>query len=100
MASLAGVPLTVGFLGKFFVFQAAMASQMWIPVIIAAIAAAAGFYYYFKVLRAIWWNAPNQKEPVPFDSTSIFSFALTILTVAILVFGVWQQPLMNLLKGL
>lgn len=100
MASLAGVPLTVGFLGKFFVFYAAMASKMWIPVIIAAIAAAAGFYYYFKVLRAIWWNAPNHKEPVPFDSTSIFSFALTILTVAILVFGVWQQPLMNLLKGL
>jgi NADH-quinone oxidoreductase subunit N len=100
MASLAGVPLTVGFLGKFFVFQAAMASQMWIPVIIAAIAAAAGFYYYFKVLRAIWWNAPNHKDPVPFDATSIFSFALTVLTVAILVFGVWQQPLMNLLKGL
>lgn len=100
MASLAGVPLTVGFLGKFFVFQAAMASSLWIPVVIAAIAAAAGFYYYFKILRAVWWNAPNHKEPLPYDPSSIFSFALTVLTIAILVFGVWPQPLMNLLKGI
>jgi NADH-quinone oxidoreductase subunit N len=99
MASLAGVPLTVGFVGKFFVFQAALASHQWIPVIIAAIAASAGFYYYFKILRAIWWNTPNHKSPIPFDTSSIFSFALTFLTVAILVFGVWQQPLFNLLKN-
>ena len=98
MASLAGVPLTVGFVGKFFVFQAALASQMWVPVIIAAITAAAGFYYYFKILRAIWWNSPNHQEPIPVDSTSVFTIALTFLTVAILLFGVWPEPLMKLLN--
>lgn len=98
MASLAGVPLTVGFVGKFFVFQAALASQMWVPAVIAAITAAAGFYYYFKILRAIWWNSPNHKEPIPFDPTSVFTFALTFLTAAILLFGVWPEPLMKLLN--
>jgi NADH-quinone oxidoreductase subunit N len=98
MASLAGVPLTVGFIGKFFVFRAAMEAGMVTSVVIAAITAAAGFYYYFKILRAIWWNAPNHSEPIPLKTSSIFNFALTLLTVAVLVFGVWPQPLMNLIK--
>ena len=98
MASLAGVPLTVGFVGKFFVFRAAMEAGMVVPVVIAAITAAAGFYYYFKILRAVWWNTPNHKEAIPLDGSSIFTFALTFLTIAILVFGVWPQPLMNLIK--
>ena len=98
MASLAGVPLTVGFVGKFFVFRAAMEADMVVPVVIAAITAAAGFYYYFKILRAVWWNTPNHKEAIPLDGSSIFTFALTFLTIAILVFGVWPQPLMNLIK--
>ncbi len=98
MASLAGVPLTVGFVGKFFVFRAAMEAGMVVPVVIAAITAAAGFYYYFKILRAVWWNAPNHKEAIPLDGSSIFTFALTFLTIAILVFGMWPQPLMNLIK--
>jgi len=98
MASLAGVPLTVGFVGKFFVFRAAMEAGMVVPVVIAAITAAAGFYYYFKILRAVWWNTPNHKEAIPLDRSSIFTFALTFLTIAILVFGVWPQPLMNLIK--
>ena len=98
MASLAGVPLTVGFIGKFFVFRAAMEAGMVTSVVIAAITAAAGFYYYFKILRAIWWNAPNHAEPIPLKTSSIFNFALTLLTVAVLVFGVWPQPIMNLIK--
>lgn len=98
MASLAGVPLTVGFIGKFFVFRAAMEASLVASVVVAAITAAAGFYYYFKILRAIWWNSPNHQEPLALKTSPIFNFALAFLTVAILVFGVWPQPLMNLIK--
>jgi NADH-quinone oxidoreductase subunit N len=98
MASLAGVPLTVGFIGKFFVFRAAMEAGMVTSVVIAAITAAAGFYYYFKILRAVWWNAPNDKDPLDLKTSSIFTFSLGLLTLAILVFGMWPQPIMNLIK--
>lgn len=98
MASLAGVPLTVGFIGKFFVFRAAMEAGMVVSVVIAAITAAAGFYYYFKILRAVWWNAPNDKAPLEIKSSSLFTLSLGLLTVAILVFGLWPQPIMNLIK--
>lgn len=98
MASLAGVPLTVGFIGKFFVFRAAMEAGMTGSIVIAAITAAAGFYYYFKILRAVWWNAPNDKAPLALQTSSLFSISLGLLTVAILVFGIWPQPIMNLIK--
>ena len=49
LASLAGVPLTAGFIGKFLVFAIAVKAGLWWGVAIAIIAAAAGFYYYFKV---------------------------------------------------
>src|SRR5205807_7534551 len=53
MASLAGVPFTAGFLGKFLVFDAAISEHHFSLVVVGVIAVAAGFYYYFKVVRAI-----------------------------------------------
>src|SRR5205814_2112097 len=58
MASLAGVPFTAGFLGKFLVFDAAVSAQHFGLVVVAVITVGAGFYYYFKVVRAIYWDAP------------------------------------------
>jgi NADH-quinone oxidoreductase subunit N len=98
MASLAGVPLTVGFLGKLFVFRAAVDAGMHTSVMIAAITAAAGFYYYFKILRAVWWNAPHERITLSLRGSSIFTFALALLTVAIVVFGFYPQPLLQLIR--
>ena len=59
MASLAGVPFTAGFLGKFLVFDAAIATHHFGLVVVAIVTVGAGFYYYFKVVRAIYWDAPS-----------------------------------------
>ena len=63
LAALAGVPLTAGFIGKFFVFSLAVEAQLWVGVGIAFIAAAAGFYYYLNVVRAMWWADPRRSRP-------------------------------------
>jgi NADH-quinone oxidoreductase subunit N len=65
---------------------------------IAAITAAAGFYYYFKILRAVWWNAPHERITLSLRGSSIFTFALALLTVAIVVFGFYPQPLLQLIR--
>jgi len=96
LAALAGVPLTAGFIGKFLVFSLAVKSSLWAGVGIAFIAAAAGFYYYFKVIRAMWWSSPG--EAVPVTLPVISKTCVTILTVATLVFGIWPQPILALLK--
>ena len=95
LAALAGVPLTAGFTGKFFVFSLAVKSGLWAGVIVAIIAAAAGFYYDFKVIRAMWWNAPADAAPVSLPT--ITKACVATLTVAAIVFGVWPAPILELL---
>ena len=96
LAALAGVPLTAGFLGKFFVFSLAVDARLWTGVGIAFIAAAAGFYYYLNVVRAMWWAAPGDLSPVVLPVIS--RTCIAILTIATLVLGVWPQPILALLQ--
>ncbi|MGJ8674122.1 NADH-quinone oxidoreductase subunit N [Rubritalea sp.] len=95
MAAMAGVPLTAGFVGKFLMFETAVAnisSVHWITVVIAFIGAACGFYYYFKIIRAMYWNSSEKQEAIslPFISKC----AIIILTAALIVFGVYPAPLL------
>jgi NADH-quinone oxidoreductase subunit N len=96
LAALAGVPLTAGFIGKFFVFSLAVKAGLWTGVGIAFIAAAAGFYYYLNVVRAMWWANPHDNSQVALPLISKTSIA--ILTVATLLLGIWPQPILALLR--
>lgn len=96
LAALAGVPLTAGFLGKFFVFSLAVKAQLWWGVATGFIAAAAGFYYYFKTIRAMWWQ-PAASDAKPLVLPPITRYAVAVLTVAVLVIGVWPNPILWLL---
>jgi NADH-quinone oxidoreductase subunit N len=96
LASLAGVPLTAGFVGKFLVFSVAVNAGLWFGIIAAFISAAAGFYYYFKVIRSMWWSLPGDASPVVLPTIS--RVCVGLLTGAVLLFGFWQDPILSLLK--
>ncbi|GAA5483563.1 NADH-quinone oxidoreductase subunit N [Haloferula sargassicola] len=96
MAAMAGVPLTVGFWGKFFVFSLAVHQGLWWCVAAATIGAAAGFYYYFKLIRAIWW-ADAAEGAGPLNLPAISRVVVSTLGIAVLVFGVFPKPLLWLL---
>jgi NADH-quinone oxidoreductase subunit N len=98
MSSLAGVPLTVGFLGKFFVFGAAATHQLWLPLIFAVIGAAAGFYYYLKVVRNMYWNPPATTPVEAIPVGLLTKVTMLILIAATLIFGVYPQPLLYFLR--
>jgi len=96
MASLAGVPFTAGFLGKFLVFDAAIATRHFGLVVVAIVTVGAGFYYYFKVVRAIYWDAP----PASTDKiivSPLTRVALIALIAGTFVLGVYPQPIFDAL---
>ena len=96
MASLAGVPFTAGFLGKFLVFDAAIATHHFGLVVVAIVTVGAGFYYYFKVVRAIYWDAP----PASTDKiivSPLTRVALIALIAGTFVLGVYPQPIFDAL---
>jgi len=96
MASLAGLPLTAGFLGKMLVFISAIDHGYWGVIGCAIIGAAAGFYYYFKVILAIYTTEGAPDEPL---KVSLSSKAIaTALAVVIIVLGLYPKPLQNVLS--
>jgi NADH-quinone oxidoreductase subunit N len=96
MASLAGVPFTAGFLGKFYIFNAAIARQQTTLIIVGVITVACGFYYYFKVVRAMYWEAPSGDVAVPLSGLSRAMMAAMI--GGIIFLGVYPQPILDALK--
>ncbi len=96
LAALAGVPLTAGFIGKFFVFRLAAGAELWVGLVIAVVSAAAGFYYYFKTIRAIWWIEPGSDLAIKLPQIS--KIAIGAMTVLTLVFGIYPQPILALLR--
>jgi NADH-quinone oxidoreductase subunit N len=97
LAALAGVPLTAGFLGKFFVFSLAVKQGLWWGVGLGFVAAAAGFYYYFKTIRAMWWQ-PAAADAKALVLPPVTKACVAVLTIAALVFGLWPQPILALLQ--
>ncbi|MGJ8676860.1 MAG: NADH-quinone oxidoreductase subunit N [Akkermansiaceae bacterium] len=97
MAALAGLPLTAGFWGKFFIFKSAISSGVsWWLMSIAFLSVAAGFYYYLKVVKAMYWNTPcsDKALTIPPISKSI----VTLLTLLTVLLGIYPKPLMSLLQ--
>ena len=96
MLSLAGVPLTVGFFGKFFVFAAAIEQGHYILAAIGVVTVGAGFYYYLKVVRAMYWLEPSAQTAIPFSGLT----RVTIISLAVLifVFGIYPAPIMGALS--
>ena len=90
------MPFTVGFFGKFFIFEAAMNQGLYLLVLVGIVTVASGFYYYFKVIRAMYWQpAPEDDGPVAITKTS--SVAIFLLATLILILGVYPQLLIGIL---
>jgi NADH-quinone oxidoreductase subunit N len=96
MASLAGIPFTAGFLGKFYIFNAAVAHHQSTLIVVGIVTVACGFYYYFKVVRAMYWETPSADGAVPVSGIS--RLAMTAMICAIVFFGIFPGPIMNALR--
>ena len=98
LLSLAGIPLTGGFIGKFFVLMAGVESSLWALVVILVINSTIGLYYYLRIVVAMF-SKPDRSDvdnlrPVPAGG----QIALTVLTLATIYFGVYPGPLLGLIK--
>ncbi len=95
LLSMAGIPLTSGFTGKFVVFRAAYSSAGPL-VVIALIASAIAAFFYLRIVVLMFFAEPPENGPtiaIPGWSTSI---ALTFGVVVTIVLGVFPQPILDL----
>jgi len=96
MASLAGLPFTAGFFGKFFIFADAIAQKQTALVVVGIVTVACGFYYYLKVVRAMYWQSSEKTDKIPVNALS--RVAISALIVSTIWLGVYPQPILDALK--
>jgi NADH-quinone oxidoreductase subunit N len=96
MVSLAGLPFTAGFLGKFYIFYAALLQRQIALVVVGVLTVGCGFYYYLKVVRAMYWQSTSEIDRIPVNGLS--RVALSALIIATIFLGIYPQPIFEALK--
>src|SRR5260221_4426810 len=92
LLSLAGIPLTSGFLSKFYMLKAAMdAGKNLLLVIFAVMMAAVSVYYYFRVIQAMYFKEGNTKT---MEVTVVFKWSLVILAGLVILLGIFPNLLL------
>ena len=94
MLSLAGIPLTAGFIGKFFVFSGALSQYHTTMVILAVVNAIISIFYYFRVIIAMFFRSSEREEVVV---PGYFSFVLGLSAAITIFIGVWPGIIANLI---
>jgi NADH-quinone oxidoreductase subunit N len=94
MLSLAGIPPTAGFMGKYFIFLALIESHHPVLAIFAALYIVPALYYYFRVVVHAWLKKPGD-APAPFMSNAQ-AVALGAALFVTLAAGLYPEPFTRL----
>jgi NADH-quinone oxidoreductase subunit N len=93
LLSLAGIPLTAGFLSKFYMLKSVVAGggYLWL-VIFAVLMAAVSVYYYFRVIQAMYFK---EGEGQAIEAGASFKMTLVIVAAVVVLLGIFPQLLFN-----
>jgi NADH-quinone oxidoreductase subunit N len=98
MMSLAGVPLTAGFFGKFLVFKVAFETHQFFLIALGILTVGCGFYFYLKVVKAMYWQpVPADSTPIPVSRLSLI--AMWVMVVLIFALGIFPGIAVGLLPS-
>lgn len=91
--SLAGIPLTAGFISKFYMLKAVIQNGgfLWL-VIIAVLMAAVSISYYFRVIQAMYFKEGDAQV---MEISSPFKWTLVMVASLVILLGVFPSLLMN-----
>ena len=104
MLSLAGIPLTVGFIGKFYIITAGAGIKLWGLLIILVINSVIGLFYYLRVVISLYLVPTKRpgsqgKEQALCPSFSRVGFVSLLFLLFLLVYlGIYPGPLMSLIE--
>lgn len=90
--SLAGIPLTVGFIAKFYLIAAGVGSSLWLLVIVLIVTSTVGLFYYLRAIVVMY--APVGETSM--DRLPLMSTVVTVLLLAVLIFwGVYPASIIG-----
>jgi NADH-quinone oxidoreductase subunit N len=103
LLSLAGIPLTAGFIGKFYLVAAGVREHLWLLVVLLAVNSAIGLYYYIKIIAVMAEHRDEQRDGREALRPSIFvvsGVTMAVLTILLVWIGVHPNAMMVLIQEL
>jgi NADH-quinone oxidoreductase subunit N len=94
LLSLAGIPPTAGFLGKYYIFLSLIETGHYVLAVVATLYVAVAIYYYFRLVRSMFVGEATEKEPV--SSSVGLRFALVASGIMTLIIGIYPEPFLEL----
>lgn len=100
MLSLAGIPMTLGFIGKFYVIAIGVSSELWWLTGAVVVGSAIGLYYYLRVMVSLYLSAPKQLRRDTPGNWALTAGGVVVLlsAIAVVFFGLYPEPLIALVK--
>jgi NADH-quinone oxidoreductase subunit N len=96
LMSLAGIPPTAGFLGKYYIFWALVETGHYVLATLGAVLAAVSLFYYFRIVRIMFLNQEESMENAPVVSRSFgFQAALGLSGALTLAIGLYPEPFLR-----
>jgi NADH-quinone oxidoreductase subunit N len=93
LLSLAGIPLTGGFLAKYYMIASVIQTGSWLwLVIFALLCATVSIYYYFRVIQAMYFKEGLSQN---LDVSPGFKFMLILLALIVILLGIFPQLLIS-----
>jgi NADH-quinone oxidoreductase subunit N len=101
LLSLIGIPVTAGFIGKFYVVGAGASSSAWALIIILVISSSVGAFYYLRVIFALYAGAPEaaERSAEVAPRMAFGSSVLVVLTLLLVWLGVYPAPLLHVIRA-
>ncbi|NIR29125.1 MAG: NADH-quinone oxidoreductase subunit NuoN [Gammaproteobacteria bacterium] len=100
LLSLAGIPLTMGFVAKFYVFAAGVDASLWLLVAILVVGSAIGLFYYLRVIVFLYMpQAETPAAPSAKAAPLAGPLVLAALTALLVWLGVYPEPIVEVIQG-
>jgi len=99
LLSLAGIPLTAGFIGKYFLLTAGLEKSQWMLAIVLVISSVIGLYYYLRIIVTMM----KQEDGVTINSDAlsvIGGLVIAILVIGVIWLGIWPTGLVAVITRL
>lgn len=100
LLSLAGIPPTGGFIGKYLIFQAAVESHRWLLAVVGSLNAVVAAYYYLSVIMTMWFKEAEDDAVWPLPVAPTLAAVLVVAVVAVFYLGVAPSHVLAAARGL
>jgi NADH-quinone oxidoreductase subunit N len=101
LLSLAGIPLTGGFVGKFYLVAAGAQSSLWALIIILVATSVIGLFYYIRIIVAMYLHSPEEGRPAATTgfASSTEGVVLVASSALALFLGIYPAALVHIIPS-